>query len=45
MGVGGFGMPAYGGMPLAGPGMYPPVGGYGPSYGPSYGPGYYPPPY
>ena len=43
MGVGGFGMPAYGGMPLSGPGMplsgpgmYPPVGGYGPSYGPGY---------
>ena len=49
MGVGGFGMPGYGGMPLGGPGMYPPAGGYGfgPSYGPSYGPapGYYGPAY
>ena len=52
MGVGGFGMPAYGGMPLSGPGMplsgpgmYPPVGGYGPSYGPSFGPGFYGPQY
>ena len=49
MGVGGFGMPAYGAVPPVG--MYPPAGGFGPSYGPgpAYGPSYggpgYIPPY
>ncbi len=42
MGIGGFGMPAYGGIPPAGPVVIPPVGGYGPSYGPTYGPTYGP---